>query len=295
MKNSFKPLVVVAVGLILFFLFIFVSEIIDIADRLSKMHPSIAWVFYVFVGAFLLFFFIIPIFQLFLKPSLNLKELDGESPSEKEVKRAVRIITRKGRVELEEKQSIQKALKESNDVRVPLRAIIDKRAEGIDADIWKYSKAVFITTAISQFGKLDAFFLIVNNFQMLKLIFARYPYRPSLFQMVHIYVRVLILSLTALSIEELSDRSIIEEIFPRIHPIGGRTLASVVQGVTYAFITYRIGLFAKEFFMMPKVHITKETKEKIRKTAFKKSMEIARSIVTDIPVNLWKKLLKPFK
>ncbi len=295
MKSYAKPFLLVAAGLFLFLVFIFIAQVVDIATRLATIHPIISYLFYSLVGAFLVVFFILPSIRLFGKPSLNLKALKDENPDEKLVKRSVRIVAKKGNLDEEERGTIQMALREGADVLGPLRTIIDARAEGIDADIWKYSRAVFVTTAISQFGKLDAFFLIVNNFQMLKQIFSRYPYRPSYYHILRIYSRVIVLSFTALSVEELSDRSIIEEIFPRLHPLGGRTLSSVLQGVTYAFITYRIGLFAKEFFLVPKAKITKETKDRIRKTAFKKSMEIARSMVTDIPVNLFKKMLRPFK
>lgn len=254
------------------------------------------WAFYLVVLLFGIFFFVKPIINIVGKPHLNLKAFLEENPHPKDLKKTAKIILRGDAVDKEEKATIQKAIKNNDEsVFEVLHAIVKQRAEGIDKDIWKYSRSVFVTTAISQFGKLDAFFLIVNNFQMLKLIFQRFPYRPSFVQMFRIYTRVIVLAFTALSVEDLADRSLLEEIFPRLHPIGGKTLTSLLQGVTYAFITYRIGLFAKEFFLMPNQVISKQKKDEIRKTAFKKTMEIARSIVTDIPVNILKKLLSPFK
>lgn len=296
MNYNFKPLLYLAIGLTVFFMVVFFSEVISIGDNLGKMHNVLEWAFYVVVTLFILFFFVKPIVSIVGKPYLNLKEFLAEDPHPKNLRKTARIILRGDGVDKIEKAAIKKAIK-NNDKEVisALHTIVSQRAEGIDKDIWKYSRSVFVTTSISQFGKLDAFFLIVNNFQMLKLIFKRFPYRPSFVQMVRIYTRVVVLAFTALSVEDLADRSLLEEIFPRLHPIGGKTLTSLLQGVTYAFITYRIGLFAKEFFLMPNQIISKQQRDEIRKTAFRKTMEIAKSIVTDIPVNIFKKLLSPFR
>lgn len=296
MKWNYKPVLALAIGITLFFIVVFFSEVISIGDKLGRVHYGVEWAFYMLVLLFVIYFFVKPIVHIIGKPHLNLTEFLSENPHPKSLKKTARIIVKGNAVDKKDKVAIQKAIKNNDDaVFEVLHTIVKLRAEGIDKDIWKYSRSVFVTTAISQFGKLDAFFLIVNNFQMLKLIFQRFPYRPSFLQMIRIYTRVVVLAFTALSVEDLADRSLLEEIFPRLHPIGGKTLTSLLQGVTYAFITYRIGLFAKEFFLMPNQVISKEKKDEIRKTAFKKTMEIARSIVTDIPVNIFKKLLSPFK
>lgn len=296
MKWNLKPLIILAIGVTVFLCFVFFSEVLSIGGKLRNIHIGLEWTFYAVVLVFVILFFVKPVVNIIGKPHLNLKEFLAEDPHPKNLRRTARIILRGDAVDKKEKTEIKKAIKNNDkDVIAVLQSIVAQRAEGIDKDIWKYSRSVFVTTSISQFGKLDAFFLIVNNFQMLKLIFNRFPYRPSFIQMMRIYTRVVVLAFTALSVEDLADRSLLEEIFPRLHPIGGKTLTSLLQGVTYAFITYRIGLFAKEFFLMPNQVISKEKRDEIRKTAFKKTMEIARSIVTDIPVNIFKKLLSPFR
>lgn len=296
MSWNFKPLIFLVTGLTVFFLVIFFAEVISIGGKLGEMHIGLKWGFYAVVLLFVFFFFIRPIVGIVGKPHLNLKAFLAENPQPKHLRKTAKIIMRGDAVEKADKLAIQKAIKNNDsEVIAVLHGIVQQRADGIDKEIWRYSRSVFVTTSISQYGKLDAFFLIVNNFQMLKLIFQRFPYRPSFIQMFRIYTRVIFLAFTALSVEDLADRSLLEEIFPRLHPIGGKTLTSLLQGVTYAFITYRIGLFAKELFLMPNQVISKAQRDEIRKTAFKKTMEIARSIVTDIPVNIFKKLLSPFK
>jgi hypothetical protein len=115
---------------------------------------------------------------------------------------------------------------------------------------------VFVSTAVSQSGRLDTFLVLSLQTRMVWKIARLYNQRPSLREMVHLYANV---AGTAFAAGEIQDVDLSEQVEPVfsavIGSLGGAVpgfqlvasiLAnSVLSGAADAFLTLRVGMIAK--------------------------------------------------
>ncbi len=122
-------------------------------------------------------------------------------------------------------------------------------------DIKKQAQTVFLTTAISQNGTLDAFTVLYVLIQLVWRLIKTYDTRPSLKKIIHIYKNVF---LTVLMTRSLEDLDLIEaQLEPLIASLFGSSLISMIpgsvsmtnlvvnslfQGAINALLTLRVGI-----------------------------------------------------
>ncbi len=113
---------------------------------------------------------------------------------------------------------------------------------------------VFVTTAISQNGSLDALLVLAANTRLIWKIAHVYYQRPTLRDMLYLYGNVASTALIASSLEEID---IAEQLQP-VLATGVGSMAAVVPGTTLlvnslstgaanAFLTLRVGIIAKNY------------------------------------------------
>ncbi len=113
---------------------------------------------------------------------------------------------------------------------------------------------VFVTTAISQNGSLDALLVLAANTRLIWKIAHVYYQRPTLRDMLFLYANVASTALIASSLEEID---IAEQLQP-VLATGVGSMAAVVPGTTLlmnslstgaanAFLTLRVGIIAKNY------------------------------------------------
>jgi Domain of unknown function (DUF697) len=135
-------------------------------------------------------------------------------------------------------------------------AILNGRA---DESIKKAAATVFVSTAISQSGRLDAFAVLAAQVRLVWQVAHIYQQRPSLRDMLHLYANV---GATTFLAMELEDLDIAQQIEPIITNVVGASLAGMVPGVKIvasvvtnslldgtanAFLTLRIGAITKQY------------------------------------------------
>ena len=117
---------------------------------------------------------------------------------------------------------------------------------------------VFVSTAVSQSGRLDTFLVLSLQTRMVWKIARLYNQRPSLREMVNLYANV---AGTAFAAGEIQDVDLSEQIEPVfsavIGSLGGAVpgfqlvasiLAnSVMSGAADAFLTLRVGMITKRY------------------------------------------------
>lgn len=135
-------------------------------------------------------------------------------------------------------------------------AILDKRAREI---IDQTAKSVFVTTAISQNGKLDALTVFATQTKMVYQVARLYYQRPSLRDLLHLYGNVGAASLFAVSIEEMDISEQIEPVIrsmvkntagksiPFVGSITHIITDSLMEGTVNAFLTLRVGVITSRF------------------------------------------------
>ena len=153
--------------------------------------------------------------------------------------------------------------------------------------IRKTSNIVFLTTSVSQNGKLDALTLLATQSKMVWKIAHIYYQRPTLRELTYLYANVGASSMLASEIEDLDITTQIEPVLqsffrnsagksiPVIGPTANIIFDSLLEGSTNAFLTLRVGNIAKKYCGCNEV----TSKNAIRKNAFKESVSQLKEIV----------------
>ena len=125
--------------------------------------------------------------------------------------------------------------------------------------IKKTAATLFVTTAISQNGQLDALMVLAAQTRMIWQITRMYNQRPSLQELVQIYAHV---AVTVFVAAELEDLDIAEQVEPVITAAVGSSVVgmipgasmvasivtqSLIEGTANAYLTLRVGVICQNY------------------------------------------------
>ncbi|OGP95724.1 MAG: hypothetical protein A2157_06115 [Deltaproteobacteria bacterium RBG_16_47_11] len=293
MNKTLKQIVFFASVLIIFFFILFVinqtAQVIQLADKVS---PSFGiFVFWALLLAYAILIFI-PVF-LFLSLPKSLTPPRSEDAPEfnaylAALKKRLASNSHVKGLELSNRPHVEEAL-----------AILGKKSDEI---IRQTASTVFISTAISQSGRLDAFLVLSAQSRMIWRIARLYYQRPTLRDLIHLYANV---AGTVFLASELEDVDISEQVEPVLSStlgalavtIPGVQLAasllvnSVLTGTANAFLTLRVGIIARRY--CGSLVITE--KRTLRRTASAEAAKLLGSIVKQGTTKLSKALWKASK
>ena len=174
---------------------------------------------------------------------------------------------------------------------------LDQEAQKI---IHQTASAVFLTTSVSQNGKLDALTILATQSRMVWKIAHIYYQRPSLRELAYLYANVAGASFLASEIEDLDVTQQIEPVvnsflknsagksIPVIGPTANIILDSLLEGSTNAFLTLRVGNITKRYCGINEVISKKE----IRKQSFLQATQQLKGIVMESSAKIFSGLLK---
>ncbi len=129
-----------------------------------------------------------------------------------------------------------------------------------DEKIKDAASNVFIMTAISQYGALDAAIVVFSQLKMIWQVALIYNQRPTLREMIYLYSNVFATAFLATKIENLEILE--DQLEPVIASVMGSSLSSltpafntaanivtnsVIQGSANAFLTLRVGVIARQY------------------------------------------------
>ncbi len=162
--------------------------------------------------------------------------------------------------------------------------VLDEEAE---KEIKNIASTVFLTTAISQNGKLDALTVLITQSKMVWRVAHIYYQRPGIKDMMNLYANVGAATFLASEIEDLDIseqfqpviRAMMKNTATKSIPIVGSTanivMDSLLEGTTNAFLTLRVGIIAKKYCGA----IDGYNKSKARKRAYVEASELLGKIV----------------
>jgi hypothetical protein len=293
MNRTLKKLVFFASVLIIFFFVLFVinqtAQVVQLAEKVSPSFGNFVFWALLLVYAILLF---IPVF-LFLSLPKSLTPPKSEDSPEFNAylaalkKRLVSNSNLNG-LELSSRQHVEEAL-----------SILGKRSDEI---IRQTASTVFISTAISQSGRLDAFLVLSAQSRMVWRIARLYYQRPRLRDLIQLYANV---AGTAFLASEFEDIDISEQVEPVLSSslgalavtIPGVQLAasilvnSVLTGTANAFLTLRVGIIARRYCGS----LVLAEKRTLRRAASTEAAKLLGSIVKQGTTKLSKALWKASK
>ena len=274
MKRNLIIIVLIFIGVIVLML---MGNVITIGDKLYDLTRN-RWVelgFYCLVALGLFYLIIWPIIRLHSTPEfprLSVDDYVGETDQTKrELKRfAVSLSKHLGYLPKEEREAHRKELRQQIDsfydiseLRTIVQKELDQRFDIVKSHTNEWAKTVFMLTAVSQNGKLDAAISMVINFRMIFDLIRCSGYRPSHGQLFKQYVRILVTSLfsyylsntledfdlTTLGGEEAADTVITGNTVSEpefLTSVAGLKFlnmvpASLVDGALNSLLTLRIG------------------------------------------------------
>jgi hypothetical protein len=221
------------------------SQLVTLADR---VHPSFGSAVFWSLIALYGFCLIVPLFLLLRLPKpLNppATELDPAFPRHLE-----RLGKRLSRNPLLSDPTIV-SREEIDNALITLDSAADHRSRAA-------ASQVFITTAISQNGSLDALLVLAAQSKLILEIARVYYQRPTLRDLIFLYTNV---GATAFIAGELEDLDLSEQVQPVLTSVLGSAAGaipglgaatnlfvnSVVTGTGNAFLTLRVGSICKQY------------------------------------------------
>ena len=197
---------------------------------------------------------IVPLYAILSRPPGLIPPVEAEGDEyQRYIKKLVKRLSRNPHlkeIELDSEkpdlETLEKALKTLN-----------KEA---DLKIKEAASGVFIMTAISQYGALDALIVVLAQFRMIWQVSSVYNQRPNLRELLYLYSNVFATAFLATRIENLEILE--DQLEPVIASVMGSSLSaftpalntaaniitnSVIQGSANAFLTLRVGIIARQY------------------------------------------------
>ncbi len=141
--------------------------------------------------------------------------------------------------------------------------------------IKKNASLVFLTTGVSQNGRLDALMVLAAQTRMVWQVASIYNQRPSIRELSYLYANV---AATVFLASEIEDLDITEQVEPVITSVLGGAVTgaipgvnivanivtnSIMEGAANAFLTLRVGIITKRYFGS----MTKVNRRNLRRAA----------------------------
>jgi hypothetical protein len=281
MKIKFKYLLTaLSIGIIIFFLITVVNQLFGLVDIVARYNESLSQFVFIVFSLMLLALFIAPLYYIIRLPA---KLEYPTSNDEKEIaiykKKLCHNLNKnkyiKGAQMVVDEQNLKEAL-----------FILEKEAR---KEVNRTAGIVFVSTAISQSGKLDSFVVLILLVKMVWKVAHIYNQRPAISNLIHLYANVAGTTLIAANLDEI-DLS--EQMEPVIAELVGSTalgiipgfsqittfgFSCVMEGSVNSFLALRMGEVAIGYSSS----ITKPERRIIRKSASLKALNSLRIIVKD--------------
>jgi uncharacterized membrane protein YcjF (UPF0283 family) len=263
-KSSTRMWYVIGVGVVILILMMLVASVIQIGEQLKNIHEYVAYGFYGLAALLLYLLIIRPVAIILYSPSFSV-----ETTLDKNPKRAYKVFKQVARRLLEQeelsdaiKENIKQSMKDPHKLRDAMNNAynhdIKKR---MNKSIQNHARTVLISTAISQNGRLDFITVIVVNIQMIKDLVVMCGFRPSYKNLAKLVVNVFTTALIAEGLENINLSEILPQStmqmlgeIPLVRPM----ISSVLDGISNALLTLRIGIVARKYLFDDAEDLTKE-------------------------------------
>lgn len=286
----------IAIGCLIVFTLMLLSSVINIGERLRRIHVSVEIAFYVLV--FLIVFLVIinPIRIILTSPSFEIcTTLDPDSHKVRSVYRAVARNMAKNQNVDEEHRLLLTKYKNYDELQMNMTVVFhDCIKKNLNNIIIKKAKTVLISTAICQNARMDMITVFSVNLNMIKDLVTECGFRPNMTNLSKLTINVFSTALIAEGLESISIDDILPNSvnnalgqIPFIKPV----MASVTQGIANALLTIRIGCVTRKYLFRDGNIITKED---IRKSAFKDSLILLPMVLYGTLTFIPKKIVHMF-
>ena len=252
----------IAIGVIILFLLMLLSSVLGVGERLRNLSKYVEYSFYVIVVLLVYFLLIRPVHIILFSPTFSVETTLEQSRKNKKVYKKVgkRLLDHEFITD-ELKDEIKNNLNKPDELKIVLNKVFNKQIKKeMNKVIRKNAKTVMVSTAISQNGRLDLYSVVVVNIKMIKELVEMCGFRPNMKNLSKLTINVFTTALIAEGLENMdlndllpnSTMNMLGEI-PLIKPL----LSSVLQGISNALLTLRIGIVTRKYLFSDAKEITK--------------------------------------
>ena len=270
----------------LFFLFglvilFFINQILQFSTFMSIIHPDIGKYFLFIIVIILILFLSIIIIKIRKFPITLIKpDFENMEDLEKYKNEVLRRLNKNKILQVnglypENDEDIAESIK-----------ILNLEAEKVIVDNASW---IFVSTAISQNGKLDGLISLFIQIKMVYKISKIYYQKPRLKELYKLYSNIFLTAFLIIQIEEINITEHLEPIISKFS--SGKLIAGIpgigqsiglltnmlFEGSTNCFLTLRIGLITKEYCDF----LNQENNQMIRKKCTKESAILLGKIVSN--------------
>jgi hypothetical protein len=281
MDKTLKKLAILASGLIvLSFVVVVVNQTAGVVHLAEQVHPALGkatlWGLLLAYGGMIG----VPIVLVLRMPKPLAPPASESSPDfAVHLKRLGDRLASNPRVQLASIRPVDR-----RDIDDALR-ILDADA---DAIIKQMATTVFLSTAVSQSGRLDAMLVLAAQSRMVWRIAHLYYQRPSLREMTHLYANVAATSFVAGELDDLELHQMIQPVvagtlgsvggvIPGFQVLTSILINSLLSGSANAFLTLRIGIIAKDYCGS----LVAQPRAQVRRAATAEAARLLSGIVRD--------------
>ncbi|MCF7924147.1 MAG: DUF697 domain-containing protein [Candidatus Izimaplasma sp.] len=278
--------IIIGIASIFFLILIILSAVLDLGEKLTRIHIYLEYAFYGVSAVLFFLLFIRPIFTILFSPSFSIDHLFTEEQNARKnynmYKKVAKNLVKEDYLSDEEKRLIELSMSDSLKLKKTLSDIFDKTIKKeLNKMIVTYAETVYLSTAISQNGKLDALAVITINLRLIKSLVVKCGFRPNYLSLGKLSLNVLT---TAIIAENLEDMNF-SEIFPSSSinalqeiPLLKTVTGSFAQGIGNALLSLRVGIICRNYLFMDLKGLNKN---QIRKMAFAEAVILLPRVIAE--------------
>ncbi len=278
--------ITIGIGAVFFAILVIVSSVLELGERLTLIHPYLAYAFY---GIAVIFFYLLvvrPLFLIIFSPTFSMDSLFNEEDNARKNFHMYRKVTKNLALEPylsdDEKASLTASLNDPLALKQSLSVVFDQTIKKeLNKIIIQNAESVFLSTAISQNGRLDAIAVFVINLKLIKELVLKCGFRPSYSALGRLSFTILTSAIIAESLEDIN----LNELFPNKGinaladlPFVKTILGSLAQGMGNALLSLRVGIICRNYLFM---NLKGVPKNKIRRMAFAEAVTLLPGVLAE--------------
>jgi len=248
----------VGLGTLLFLGLIVLANVLDIGERLSRLHSSLEYAFYALVVCAIYGLLIRPVLSVIRMTTHPLQRVlvSDSSVTQKEYKAVAKRFLQSGGMSADITTRLTESLWSGVGLEQEVKAALDEKRSRSGQIVKDHARLAFLSTAVIQNGSLDALMLAYANLKLVRALVTHFGFRPSFPALLTMYGQILAAALIAERVEDMQ----LEDVFPPLSAsVGGGVMSAIpgmhlivhalLQGIGSAFLTLRTGYLTEEYIL----------------------------------------------
>ncbi|OQW36064.1 MAG: hypothetical protein A4E19_15400 [Nitrospira sp. SG-bin1] len=245
-------------GALLFLSLIALANVLDIGERLSRLHHALEFAFYALVLCAIYGLLIRPVLAVISMSTHPLQRLlvSDSGVTQKEYKAVARRFLQSGGLSVEAAKRLEESVWSGVGLEQEVKAALAEKRTGAGQIVKDHARLAFLSTAVIQNGSLDALMLAYANLKLVRALVTHFGFRPSFPALLTMYGQILTAALIAERVEDMQ----LEDVFPPLSAsVGGGVMSAIpgmhlivhalLQGMGSAFLTLRTGYLTEEYIL----------------------------------------------